>query len=191
MRPAIRRDGYTLIEMMVVLAILIILGSVLVPTINGAYGNSRQKASADMLQTRMREARAKAMETGVWYRLAISGDNKKMRLAPDCQDFDSLTTQVIEESFEKGVTAEVSSSDATQSVNSLMYQSTGTPESSSSQSGPTSSWTTIATFGPEGICREGLVTVLVKEGKFNPITIQVRGIVGTSSVVPTKNGGAK
>lgn len=200
MRSTNRRTGFTIMELMVVMVILIVLGAAIIPTIAGSYGNTRQKATADMLQSRIREARAKAMETGVWYRLAISPDNRKLRLAPDCQDFDSLTAgdarafnaQVVEEEFEKGVTAEVASSDSSQSSNAVLYQSGGTPEGSTSQQGQTSSWTTIMTFGPEGICREGLVTVLIKEKGSRPITIQVRGIVGTSSIVPTpQNGGGK
>lgn len=199
MRPSNRRNGFTLIEVMLVMFLLIILGAVVVPTISGFYSNTRQKATADMIQARIRQARARAMETGVWYRLAISSDNRKMRLAPDCQNFDTLTAgasdtfygQVYEEEFEKGVTAEVASSDTSQSSNAVLYQSSGTPESSTTQSSQ-SSWTTVMTFGPEGICREGLVTVSVKEKNFLPISIQVRGIVGTSSIVPTpKNGGNK
>jgi prepilin-type N-terminal cleavage/methylation domain-containing protein len=199
MRPP-RRNGFTILELMAVLAILVIIGAVAVPTISNYFSNTRQKATADILQGRIREARAKAMETGIWYRLAISSDKKKLRLAPDCQNFDSLTkgnpdapfAQVIEESFEEGVTAEVVSSDASQSSNAVLQQESGTPESSSSQQASSGSWTTVMTFGPEGICREGLVTVSVKEAKFLPITIQIRGIVGTSSIVPTpKDGGGK
>lgn len=167
----------------------------IVPTLSSYYGDSKQKASADMIQQKIREARAKAMETGVWYRLAISSDKKKIRLAPDCQNFDSLeagdangfNSQVVEESLEEGVTAEVVSSDDNQLANAVLYQTPGA--SATNNAGPSSSWTTIMTFGPEGICREGLVTVAVKEGKFQDVTIQVRGIVGSSSIVPTPKGG--
>jgi prepilin-type N-terminal cleavage/methylation domain-containing protein len=200
MCPTNRRRGFTLIELMVVMVVIIIMGAVLMPTITGFYGNSRQKATADMIQSRIREARAKAMETGTWYRLAISPDNRRIRLGPDCQDFDSLTpgdahspyAQVIEQEFEKGVTAEVTGSDKSQSSNAALYQSEGASGLGSAQSGQPSTWTTIMTFGPEGICREGLVTVSVKENDATPISIQVRGIVGSSSIVPTPHkGGGK
>src|SRR5580704_2382639 len=82
MRPS-SRQGYTIMELVVVLAILIILGSVIIPTLSSYYGNTRQKATADLIRARIVEGRAKAMEQGAWYRLALNSDKKRTRLAPD------------------------------------------------------------------------------------------------------------
>src|SRR5579862_6976343 len=118
MRPATLRPvrkGYTIIEMVIVLAILIILGSVLIPTLSSYYSNTRQKSAADLIRARIVEALAKAMEQGVWYRVAINQDKKRIRVGPDGPNFSSLepgessspNAQVTEDKFEEKVTAEV------------------------------------------------------------------------------------
>jgi Tfp pilus assembly protein FimT len=107
-----RRDGYTLMELLLVMTILIILGIAIVPTIAGAYGNTRQKAAADLIRSRVVEGRAKAMEQGIWYRLAVNEDKTRIRLAPDGPSFSTLTpdnppgfnSQVVEDKLEKDVT---------------------------------------------------------------------------------------
>jgi Tfp pilus assembly protein FimT len=197
------RDGYTVLELVVVVAILIILGSVIVPSISGYYSNTRQKSAADLIRSRVVEARAKAMEQGGWYRLAISQDKKRIRLAPDGPNFSSLTpdnppafnSQVVEDTFDKDVTAEVTSD-----VNGS--QSSSTQSSNSSQSSNDSvltnggvavdgEWITVMTVGPEGICKEDLATVTVKESNFQPILVQVRGIVGSAGVLPAPKNGSR
>jgi len=50
--------------MLVVLALLIILGTIIIPSTAALYGNSRQKAGADMVRARLADGRALAMETG-------------------------------------------------------------------------------------------------------------------------------
>lgn len=197
MRPIMRRPGYTLIELMVVLAVIIVLGAVVIPTIRSYYSNSHQKATADMMNGRIAQARALAMETGSWYRVSINTDKKRMRIGPDCMTYDSLqpgssdapNSMVVEDAFEDGVTAEVTSSDSSQASNSWMQMSSG-GGGGSSGSGSTappastsSEWVTVATVGPEGICREGVVTVTISEGKFQPLCIQVRGITASSTII--------
>jgi prepilin-type N-terminal cleavage/methylation domain-containing protein len=206
--PRTPRTGYTILEIMVVLAVIVILGAAVLPTIRGYYGNSHQKATADMIQGRIAQARAKAMETGSWYRLSISSDNRRLRLGPDCQTFDSLQAghpdspdaMVVEEEFEPGVTASVTSSDSSQASNNWTQMSGssggsgggGSQDPNSQPSSSTGQWTTVMTVGPEGICREGLVTITINEDKYNPIYVQIRGIVASSSIISgdkSKGGG--
>lgn len=199
-----RRSAFTLIELMVVLVMLVVLGAVIVPTLQGMYGNSRQKASADLIRSRIAMARAKAMETGMWIRIAINSDNKRIRVGPDCQNFDNLqpgdsyapNSMVTEDHLEEGVTARITLTDSSQASNSWTQVSTGGGGGSSSTGSSTPSgsdeWNTIVTVGPEGICREGLVRLCVDEGKFKSIYIEVRGIVASSSIIlsnePPGNG---
>ena len=188
MRPSerlSRHSGYTILELVIVLAILIILGSVIVPTLANYYGNSRQVAASDLIRQRVVEGRAKAMEQGIWYRLAINQDKKRIRLAPDNQNFSSSSpspdsspapnAQVIEDKLDGKVTAEVSFDP-------------NDPRSSNNSD----DWLTVMTIGPEGICREQYnTTVTVKESNFQPLLIQVRGLVGSAAIVPPPNGGKK
>jgi Tfp pilus assembly protein FimT len=200
------REGYTVLELVVVVAVLIILGAVIVPTISGYYSNTRQKSAADLIRSRVVEGRAKAMEQGIWYRLAINQDKKRIRLAPDGPNFSTLTpdnppafdSQVVEDTLDN-VTAEVTNDpNSSQSSNT---QSTFDAQSSNG-SGANGSvlinggvavdgdWVTVMTVGPEGICKEDFATVTVKEANFQPILIQVRGIVGSAGVLtaPSQTG---
>jgi type II secretory pathway pseudopilin PulG len=177
------RKGYTVLEVVIVIAVLIVLGGVLVPTLSSYNGNTRQKATADLIRARIVEGRAKAMEQGAWYRLAISQDNSRIRLAPDGgvggTDFSSLTpgdpdapdAKVVEDKLDHA-TAELI----------LDPSDTRTPDGN---------WLTIMTVGPEGICKENNTTISIKEAEFQPIFIQVRGIVGSSAIVPPPKNGTK
>ena len=172
------RRGYTILELMAVLAILVILGAVVVPTMQSYYSNTRQKAAADGIRARLADARAKAAEQGTWFRLAINSDKTRIRLAPDGPDFASLpaddppafNSRVTEDKFEDGVTAEpVFDSD-----DQMVTDSAG--------------WITIATVGPDGTCKEDGVLIRVKERDFTPIDIRVRGVTGTAKFVRPKSG---
>jgi type II secretory pathway pseudopilin PulG len=174
------RQAYTLLELLVVIAVIIILGAAVTMTMDGYRSNTRQKAAADGIRTRLADARASAMEQGTWYRLAISTDGRRIRLAPDGPDFASLPadtppsydSRVIEDQFEDGVTAEVSDV----SDDQAQLDSGG--------------WRTIATVGPEGICKEDGALITVRERNFPPIEVRVRGVIGSARVLkPQQNGG--
>jgi len=175
------RHGYTLVELLIVLAVIIILGAVIGLTFDGHYGNTRQKAAADGVRARMADARAKAMEQGTWYRLAINTEGTRIRLAPDGPEFASLTaddppsldSRVTEDQFEQGVTAQVIfDSDDQQQQDSV-------------------GWITIATVGPEGICKEDGALVRVREKDFAPIDVRVRGVIGSARVVRSRQNGGQ
>jgi prepilin-type N-terminal cleavage/methylation domain-containing protein len=174
------RRGFTLLEIIVVLAVLLILGAVIVPAMSSYHGNAHQKAAADGIRARLADARAKAMQDGTWYRLAVHEDKTRIRLAPDGPDFASITasevqgfdSKVTEDKFEDGVTAELILDSDDQVHND-------------------SGWLTIATVGPEGICKEDGVMIAVKESTFAPIQIRVRGVIGNAKLVKParQNGG--
>ena len=182
MRNRKPRRGFTLIEILAVLALLLILGSVIIPSINGFYGNARQKAGADMVRARLADARALAMETGTAYRVAISEDKTQIRVAPDAGFAEavasttaSVTAKAIETKFEKEVTAQVEvDPDEPPPVNNSGY-------------------ITVVTFLPDGTCKEDKAVVAVHEGNFLPLRIQVRGVTGGTRTLPVASqpGGAK
>jgi Tfp pilus assembly protein FimT len=184
MRPA-RRKGYTVFEILIVMALLILLGAVIVPTMSSYYGNTRQKAVADLIRARIVEGRAKAMEQGTWYRVAINQDKSRIRVAPDAgvngQDFASLTpgnsnapgTTVVEDKFENA-TAE------------LIIDPTDTTRTT-----PDGEWITVMTIGPEGICKESDTVISVKELDYQPIQIRIRGIAASAAIVGLPTNGSK
>ena len=181
-RPA--RPGFTLLEMMAVLAVILVIGAVVVPTINGLYGNSRQKGAADLIRARLADARALAMEDGKPYRVCVHQDGTRVRIGPDAADFG---TQQIEENA--GTALAKFKEDKFDTATTAGLQAD--PDVVAPPPDP-SGWVTIATYTPDGTCRETNTVVEIKEGKFPPLLIQIRGVTGGSRIMPqTPAGGTK
>lgn len=167
-------------ETMAVLAVLLVIAAVTFPTFRGLKGNADQKAAADVVRGRIADARGMAMEYGQPYRLAISADGTRIRLAPDTPDFASLPASeqpggavtCLECRLDKATAGLVASDDA---------------EAPGGEGG----WLTVGTFLPDGTCREVGSVIAVNEGSFPPIRIQLRGVSGSSRVLPndSKYGG--
>jgi Tfp pilus assembly protein FimT len=180
--PRVVRTGYTVLELLAVLAVLVILGAVVIPSIAGFYGNSKQRGAADLVRTRLNEARAKAMERGVPFRVAINSDKTRLRVAPDDENFASVTADdppafdstATEDKFEE-ITVELTLEEGDERI----------PDSGG--------WLTIVTMRPDGSAKEARsATISVKQGNIPPLRIQVRGVTGRIQTVSgTQNGGAK
>lgn len=169
MRTAARR-GFTLLEILLVMAVLVILAAILGPTLTGLRGNLYQKGAADRLRGRIADARTMAMKEGTAHRLAVSSDGTRVRLAPDTLDFGSVTAgepgpaaKAVEQPFERATVAVVA----------------GGAEADTGDG-----WVTVATFLADGTCREDNVTVEVREEPFPPIRLHIRGVTGAARVLP-------
>lgn len=175
-RPHPRR-GYTLFEMVVVLAILLLLAAVVLPSIGVFEGDTRQRAGADTVRAELAHARARAREESKPYRVAISDDGRRLRREADGPEFGSAggensstgSAATVEIEFER-VTAEVQTLDG-------------------SAAAADNGWVTVATVLPDGTCREDGMLVVFKEGDKSPLYVQVRGLTGASRVVPNPNAG--
>jgi len=58
------RGGMTLIELLLVLALLVVIGSMVVPVFTGSFASVRLRRAGDQVLTRWAAARARAIETG-------------------------------------------------------------------------------------------------------------------------------
>lgn len=166
-RPARARRGVTLLELIAVLAALIVLGAVLLPTLSGLSRDTNVQAGADLLRQRMAEARSHAMADGRVYRVAVSPDGGTVRVSPDTDsqaDPDADAPFSAEDAFPKGVTARV------------IVDPEAPPAADSS------GWSVVATVLPDGTCREDGPEVVVSEPNCYPIRVQIRGLTGATSV---------
>jgi prepilin-type N-terminal cleavage/methylation domain-containing protein len=177
-----RRRGYTLMELLAVVAILTALGGVLIPTLSGLGGDTKVKAGADAVQARLSEARAAAIEQGRAYRVAVSEDGTRVRVAPDELDFagsvplgeDGATGPVIvEDTLPAPVTAVPVLDEGALSV----VDEAG--------------WVRVVTFLPDGTCREATAAVEVCEPGTHSMLIRVRGLTGAATVTSVPAGGAQ
>jgi prepilin-type N-terminal cleavage/methylation domain-containing protein len=177
-----RRRGFTLLEMVAVLAVLIILGAVLIPTLSGVRGDTRSKAGADSVRSFMAEARAKAMEDGTPYRLSVSPDGRSLRIAVENGTMgmgmieDDGTGFSREDQLPDGVTAKLI-----------------TDENDDAATTDETGWNRVATFLADGTCREDTVEVVVSETGVVPFIVRLRGLTGVVTVYrgqPSTTAGA-
>jgi prepilin-type N-terminal cleavage/methylation domain-containing protein len=174
------RGGYTLMEVIVVMAILVLLAVIVLPSVFAFRGDTRPRAAADMIRAELASARARASEDGVPYRIAITQDGKRIRRAPDNEEFATATAvdhpspgaKVVEYAFEYSSAKVVAETDA------------GAPAENDG-------YTTIATVLPGGSCREDNVIIAVTDDDGATLHIRVRGLTGSSRVVPNPNGGTR
>jgi Tfp pilus assembly protein FimT len=170
--------------MVVVLVLLLILGAVIVPSLSGYYGNTKQRAATDLFRTRLAEARAKAMERGIPYRVSVMKNTNSIRVAPDGETFDSIhaddppapDSQATEDKLDSEVSFDV-------------FLDPSDDRNTPSAGG----WTTITTMKANGDSKETLMaSVVFKQNNYSPIQIQVRGLTGqvrtlTGSAVTATN----
>jgi prepilin-type N-terminal cleavage/methylation domain-containing protein len=170
-----RRSAFTLIELIVVMAILIVLGSLVIPSMVGIRGNTGVKAGVDTVRAKMFDARSKAMDDGIPYRLSLSSDGRTLQVAPDDPNAVDPTHQqgtTATDTLPDGVVAKVTAQDGV--------------EAAVDQTG----WVRVATFTADGTCREDLVEVTVTDSTMKnaaPMTVRIRGVTGTIRTV--KSGG--
>src|SRR5436305_9227217 len=90
------RTGFTILELLLVLAILVMLAAMAYPAIESMYDDMKVEAAADHLRGRLAQARSQAINDGRAYRIGVKPDSGDYRLAPDSPEFwgaDSAPTQ--------------------------------------------------------------------------------------------------
>jgi type II secretion system protein H len=173
------RRGFTLFELIVVMALLVLLAAIVLPSIGAFRGDTRQRAAADAIRGELATARAHAMEKGQPFRVAISEDGARVRRAPDAPDFASVaafdradgSSPAVEYTFQSATVRVVASQDA---------------PAPPAENG----WVTIATVQPDGTCREDTVLLAIGDDDRAPLYLRVRGLTGASRVVPAGAAGA-
>jgi Tfp pilus assembly protein FimT len=72
----------TLVELLVVLALLVIVGSMVVPVFTGSFASVRLRRAGDPVLTRWSQARAQAIETGEVYQFRYTPESGEYRVEP-------------------------------------------------------------------------------------------------------------
>ena len=173
------RHGFTLLEVLLVLAIIVMLTAMAYPSIEAMYADARLTAAADQIRARWADARTKAIEEGRPYRFAVQQDGR-FRIAPDAADFwnggggDAANSDtndpdtpplVVEEALPKG-------------VNFADGGITGSDNSGGGDGGP---WQTVVTFQPDGTASQDVEVIFQADGT-RPLQLKLRALTGSVTV---------
>jgi len=164
------RKAYTLFELLLVMAIILVLAALAYPSLTGSYAQTKGTASADSVKAAWTSARSQAMKENRPYRFAVVWNKGSYRVAPDSEEFWSGTPSdsadpakaplVIEESLPEGVTFRGSDQGSTDS---------------------SSDWSTVVVFNPDGTASEDTEVSFQSQGG-SGATLKLKAFTGTASV---------
>jgi prepilin-type N-terminal cleavage/methylation domain-containing protein len=171
MTRATRRHGFTVLEILIVVVVILILGTVILPTITAFWADGRTKAAVDSTQTRLAEARSNAINHGRNYQLLASPDGRQIRVSAD-------PSEQVEAGDDGATAAEFSITVTLPETVTLVPQTLA----DSGASANTSGWTLLVTYKPDGTCVEDNVEFSINEPGVTPQVFRIRGMTGTVAV---------
>lgn len=192
------RRAFTLLEVALVLAIILVLAAVTVPSLETMYGDVKLTAATDLIRARWADARTQAIEEGRAYRFAIMAGQGNFRIAPDLGDYwnggggggDATQGLVVEDELPEGITFSDSASAGSGTVananpaGSDMAVALQTQAQNAGASGADSGgWVRVATFLPDGSTHDD-VTITLTAPNARPVRLQLRALTGTVTTQP-------
>jgi type II secretory pathway pseudopilin PulG len=157
-----------LIELMVVLALILLVGAVVVPSLDSFMRDTNVKGAADLCVGKLADARSYAIDEGRAYRFSVNPEGTRIRVSPDELDGSGvplespeLPPHIAELELPKGVTL---SPDGQYPAGD-------------------DGWIKLVTYLPDGTCREtNSPDFLLKEQGTVPYMVAVRSLTGAVTV---------
>jgi len=182
------RRGWTLFELMVVMALIVIVGAVAAPSLSGSYANYRLKSAADGISTAFAKARSSAMKQGCAYRVSILPNTGNYRICPDNPNTTTTTnTQpgeppVIDDHLPPGVQISLANTHASDRTdpNATLGSTVGTSDAGQ--------YVVAVVFQPDGTARTDVQLVLSMQGA-SPLAVNLRGMTGSVTTGPASQAG--
>jgi len=176
------RKAYTLFELIMVLAIILVISALAYPSLTSSQSQTKGTASADSVKAAWTSARAQAMKENRPYRFAVVWNKGNYRVAPDSDEFWSGSAPaasdpasaplIIDEALPEGVifrSPDQGGSDSAPSQTAL-------PPDAISQD----MWASVVVFNPDGSASEDKEITFQAPGS-SGTTLKLRAFTGTSS----------
>lgn len=165
------RHGFTILEVMLVLAVILVMAAVAAPSMEALQADSRLYAAADIIRARWADARARAAEDGIAYRFGVVQQTGKFRVAPDAGEFWSgdgpatpeidVEPLVLEDTLPRGVA----------------FADAANPEGGNGGG----DFVPLVTFLPDGTAREN-VEIAFRSGSGRGLILRLRALTGAVTV---------
>jgi prepilin-type N-terminal cleavage/methylation domain-containing protein len=188
-----RRNAYTLLELILVIAIIVLFAGVSIPTINGMYSHYRLLASSDAVRAGWVRARSHAVDEGQRYRFAVVPGKGNFRIAPDSAEYwggGTLPTPdpdnpplVLEDILPTPVTFAIEGSGGGSRDDSDSLSSTSIPVGQVNAG----DWVPRAYFEVDGSAAED-VTITFESRGAGRVILSLRALTGISSVKNAAEG---
>ncbi len=96
-RPmSLSRNGMTLLELMLVLALLVVMGAMALPAIRGPFSNQRLRKAGELVRIEWNKARIQAMKTGQIQTFRYETDGGVYYIEPYLTEQDWLEADAVE-----------------------------------------------------------------------------------------------
>ncbi len=169
-----RRHALTLFEMMVVLLIIVVLLAVSLPAFQSMLFETRSTVAGDLIQGRLADTRALAMEQGRTYRFGFSlGSGWFQVAAEDDPVWDSMTMAELDEGL-------ILRGELPKDI--LFVSGDGSPSSGAG------GWEAGVVYNPDGSARNDASIFFGKEGG-QSFRVEVRGLTGAVRQLDRRGNG--
>jgi hypothetical protein len=185
------RSSFTLVEMVLVLALIVLVASITVPALDAMYADYKVMAAADQVRARWADARTQAVNEGRSYRFAVVRNQGNFRVAPDSPEFWSNGSSgsepttggllIVEDTLPRGIRFAVGDLNSEDFTND-----TALPAEAVSPD----QWTSIVTFLPDGraTALDGTdsneVRIIFQARNARPVQLRLRTLTGTVTARP-------
>lgn len=185
-----RRRGFTLVEVVLVCALVVLLAMIAYPTLQSLYDDLRLNSATDQVRAAWTQARVQAIDEGRAYRFSVVPGKGNYRLAPDAGEYwagnggpggaentdpNAEPPLVLEDALPRGVRFALADGNTPLDFNA--NEETAAPIGSVD----VGQYVTLATFLPDGTAREDVSIAFSTKGS-RPLLLRLRGITGASSV---------
>jgi type II secretory pathway pseudopilin PulG len=205
LRPA-GRGGFTLFELLVVLALIILIMAMALPSIEGMSPYFKTSAAVDQIRGRWNDARSRAIEEGRPYRFGVKPGESGYRIAPDTPEFwggspgSSSTSNggnsddsaakplILEEDLPEGVTFNLNGNSGGGGGNNANPANGTNNANGASVSGNTAGgYSAVVTFLPDGTASDDVDLQFQATGT-RAMGLKIRALTGSITAVKSQGG---
>ena len=178
-----RRAGFTLFELLLVLAIIVIFLAIATPLIRKAFDTQRLKKSAERVRVECARTRVKAMRTGRIYAFRCVPETGQFFVEPIESYDDTVSSAATVEETAIPTEIEQDAVDPTNLVDGIQFGSVTTvdgmslPEDAQSLTAEALNASLPVFFYPDGTSS---TADIVLQNSVRAISVQIRGLTGTA-----------